>query len=245
MRKMEDRLSFLVTPPGAAMSRLAQFASLALLGLLFLTGCNQSSTLDAKTLAAYRTQLALAEEPDAIQTVFDIRTTLLGETSHADHDAEHDHEGHDHAEHDHKEHDHDDHHDHAHHTAAVGPIKASVVGHIGGLANPWETTQRDFPFDTTQAVFFLADPQAVIENEASGHSHAPGEECAFCAAHAADNSDKLAMVQLVDQNGKVLAVDVRKLFDIKEKDTVVVSGSARITEGGMMVIQATGMYIRK
>jgi len=211
------------------MSCLARIASFSLLGLLLLAGCSQSGSLDAKTLAEYRAQLTLAEEPDAVQTVVDVRVTLLGETEPDDDQAD-------------QEHGHEDHeHDHA----PVGPIEASVVGHIGGLANPWET-QRDFPFNKTKAVFFLADPQAVVENEASGHSHAPGEEeCVFCAAHAADNSERLAMVQLVDPTGKVFPVDVRQLFDLNEKDMVVVHGSARITEGGMMVINATGIYVRK
>jgi len=245
------------------MSRFSQFASFMILGLLVLVGCNQSGTLDAKTLAEYKTRLALAEEPDGIQTVADVREALLGENPHGHHDhedhddahdedAHEDHDGEDHEEHEDEvaghdeeehghEHAHDDHDDHIH---ATDPIEVAIVGHIGGLANPWKT-QRDYPFDKTQAVFFLADPQAVVENEASGHSHAPGEECAFCAAHAADNSAMLARVQFLDKNGKVVPADVRQLFDVKEKDTVVVSGTARITEGGMMVVDATGLYIRK
>lgn len=120
-----------------------------------------------------------------------------------------------------------------------------MVGHIGGLANPWAGVQKEYPFAKSQAVFFLADPQAIVENEASGHSHAPGEECTYCAAHAADQKEMLAMVRFIDKNGEVLPVDVRQLFDVKEKDTVVVRGKARVTESGILVVEAQGLYLRK
>ena len=120
-----------------------------------------------------------------------------------------------------------------------------MVGHVGGLANPWEETQPEFPFASHFAVFFLADPLAVAEHAEAGHVHAPGEECAFCAAHAAENSELFAMVRLVDDDGKVLPVDVRKFIDVAENDTVVVQGTAQIVEGGMLVVKASGIYVRK
>jgi len=176
-----------------------------------------------------------------------------GEDSHDDH-ADHDHEGHDddadheHADHDaaheHAEHEHAEH-EHSHAvTHATEPMEVVLVGQIGGLANPWKETQPDFPFARNQAAFFLADPVTVVENEASGHVHASGEECAFCEAHATDRSAMLAMIRFLDENGDVLPVDVRELFDIKESDTVVIQGKARVIEGGMMVVDATGIYLR-
>ena len=84
-----------------------------------------------------------------------------------------------------------------------------------------------------------------MENEESGHSHAPGEECAFCAAHAADNTSLLAMVRFMDEDGNVLRIDVRELFDLEAKETVVVVGTAQVVEGGMLVVDATGLYIRR
>jgi len=260
---------------------------LSIVGLLLTnTGCNQPAAMDAKTLSMHRSRLALADEPDDVQTVAGVRVAILGEQhdphvghdhdgdGHPDHAAEdHDAAGHDaadhdkdeHADQDHDEDGHEDHaaeahaahadhegdegHDHAEraehgqaHASEV--VEVSMVGHIGGLANPWDTV-ADFPFDKSEAVFFLADPQAIVENEASGHSHAPGEECAYCAAHAADNTAMLAMVRFVDKNGNVLPIDARQLFDVKEKDTVVVSGQARVTAGGILVVDAQGLYIRK
>ncbi len=234
-------------------------------------GCGRSGpSVSPEVLASHQAQLLLAEEPDGVQTVLDVRETLLGtsgETAEHDHDheahdhdehAEHDHDGEDHdehTEHDHDEHaDHDDHsgHDHDEHehhdtkpAEPTGPQDVVMVGQIGGLANPWEAAQPEFPFGKNETLFFLADPGAVAELEADGHAHAPGEECSFCAAHADDNSALLAMVRFLDKDGAVLRVDARQLFEVSENDTVVVQGSARIVEGGMMVVDATGLYIRR
>lgn len=269
------------------MPQTAKFALFSVFGLLLLaqSGCSKPG-MDAQTVAMHRTRLALAEEPDGIQTVSDVRETLLGADAHdhdgdgqpdhgaADHDdakhegdgdadheaADHDEDDADHAE-SHDEHGHDTHaeadddHDHDgdghpdhaphEHVHATVSQMVSIVGHIGGLANPWANVHQEYPFAKSQAVLFLADPQAVVENEEAGHVHAPGEECAFCAAHAADQADMIALVQFVDDRGKVLPVDIRELFDVKERDTVVVQGEARVTEGGILVVNARGLYVRK
>jgi len=220
------------------MSRLVCLLALVAgaLSVAALTGCGQSSAgIDPELLAKHRARLTLAEEPDGAQVVPEVRNTLLGISDDQEH--------HDHA--DHEEDGHDDH-DHGHEvTKATEPSEVVLVGQIGGLSNPWKETQPDFPFARNQAAFFLADPMAVVENEESGHVHAPGEECAFCEAHAADRSAMLAMVRFLDENGKVLRTDVRQLFDVKENDTVVIQGTARVIEGGMMVVDATGLYIRQ
>ena len=230
--------------------------SLLLAALVGQVGCNNPA-LDPAVVAAYKTQFGLQEEPENVQTVYEVRETLLGHTEE-DHDHESESEEAAHAEEsaheegespeEHAEHDHDhaahDHADHDH----VFPTEAkevAMVGQIGGLANPWEETQPEFPFSTKFAIFFLADPQAVAEHAEEGHVHAPGEECAFCAAHAEENSELFAMVRLVDDNGKPITSDVRELFDVKENDTVVVKGSAQIVEGGMLVMKASGLYVRK
>jgi hypothetical protein len=230
-------------------------------------GCGKT-TADPALVAKHKKTFALAEEPDNVQTVFEVREVLLGHTEEGhDHEAdEHAHEGEtaeEHAEHahegetaeEHAAHDHEgeaaeEHsvHDHEHDHEHVFPTEAkevAMVGQIGGLTNPWEETQPEFPFSTNFAVFFLADPQAVAENAEAGHVHAPGEECAFCAAHAEENSEQFAMVRLLDEKGKIIPIDVREMFDITDNDTVVVKGSAQIVEGGMLVVKATGIYVRK
>jgi len=239
------------------------------------TGCNRSDwAVSPALLAKYQARLVLTEEPDGVQTVLDVRETLLGKSiethdhdhtdhdhaDHADHadvDVDHDeHADEDHAEHQHEQehahhegHEEEDAHEHEHEELAeiepTEPIDVLMVGTIGGLANPWEETQPDYPFTKNQASFFLADPGTITELEASGHVHAPGEECAFCDAHAADGSALLAMVRFLDKNGKVLPIGVPLMFDVNERDIVVIQGTARIVAGGMLVVDATGIYVRR
>lgn len=237
-------------------------AAIACLGQL---GCTKSS-IDPALLAQHKAKYTLSDEPQDVQTVFEVREVLLGHTGeghdHEHAEEEHSHEGEtaeEHAAHAHEgeEHSHEgetaeEHaahaHDHEHDHEHVFPTESkevAMVGQVGGLANPWEETQPEFPFATHFAVFFLADPQAIAEHAEEGHVHAPGEECAFCAAHAEENSEQFAMVRLVDDNGKVLPLDIREFFDVKEGDTVVVKGTAQIVEGGMLVVKASGLYVRK
>ncbi len=157
---------------------------------------------------------------------------------HAEETAEHNDEDHDHAEHELASFD----------PAAkpkVAEMDVVLVGMVGGVSNPTTQALPEFPFAKDQAMFFLADPEAAAEFEEHGHHHAEGEECAFCAAHAADAAALLAVVQFHDEKGKVLAVDARDLFDLKEKETVVVRGKAHIMPGGMLAVDAAGLYVRR
>lgn len=250
-----------------ARNTLSSILTLTLCGAFFLLGqigCTKSS-VDPALLAKYREKFILTTEPPDVDTVYGVRETLLGtsDAGHEDHDHGHDHEhsdgsGHDHDSedhtdheeeaHEHEEHNHADEHTHEHAkevTESTEPQHVAMVGQIGGLANPWEETQPEFPFAKKQAIFFLADPQAIAEHEASGHVHAPGEECAFCAAHAEENSELLTMVRLVDEKGQVLPIDARELLNLNLNDIVVVEGEAQVLEGGMMVVEATGIFVRK
>jgi hypothetical protein len=212
-----------------------------------LTGCSTSAAgPSAEEVTAHRSRFLLDQEPEGeLQTVYEVRLALSGELEHEHaEDADHEHADQDYDAHDHAKH------EHAAAASAVPtsdtePMDVLLVGHVGGLSNPWAETQPDFPFAKRQAVFFLADAGAVAEHEASGHVHAEGEACAFCAAHAADNTEMLAMVRFVDGDGKLVRVDAEELFDLRPHDTVVVWGSARVAAGGMMIIDADGLYVRR
>lgn len=138
-------------------------------------------------------------------------------------------------------------HDHGEVTTGKEPVidemDVVLVGSVGGVPNPSEQSHPEFPFAANQAVFFLADPEAVAEMEEHEHEHAPGEECSFCAAHAGDSASLIAVVQFAEQ-GKPIPVDVRQLFDLKEKETVVVKGKAKIA-GGILTVDADGLYVRR
>lgn len=166
-----------------------------------------------------------------------------GKADHAAEDHAHEGEAHDHG---HADHDHASH-DHAHDskTPLVEELDVVLVGSVGGVPNPSDQSWPDFPFAKSQAIFFLVDPEVAAEAEEHAHTHAPGEECAFCAAHAADSAHAIAVVQFADEKGKPLPVDARELFELKEKETVVVKGKAKATANGMITVDATGLYLRR
>jgi hypothetical protein len=203
-----------------------------------------------------------ADAGDDVEETDAAATAAHTDEEHADHD--HAHEGEDAADHDHaaEDHDHDgdgvqDHSAEEHDAAmaaadaftgkepVVSEMDVVLVGSVGGVPNPSDQSHPEFPFTKGKAIFFLADPEAVAEMEEHAHVHAEGEECAFCAAHAGDSAHMLAVVQFTDEQGKTLAVDARDLFELKEKETVVVRGKAKVDPSGMLIVDATGLYVRR
>ena len=73
-------------------------------------------------------------------------------------------------------------------TRVSQPREVALLGVVGGVTNPYNESRPEFPFARGEALFYLADVGIVAEAEAEGHQHAPGEDCAFCAAHAEDDS---------------------------------------------------------
>jgi hypothetical protein len=221
-------------------------------------GCSRQATVDPARVAEHRSRLALAEEPDGAQTVLEVRKVMFGEEAE---EAEH-HEGEEHADDEHTDEEHaegedaDEHadHDHDHEGDAekeatkspvVPEMDVVLVGAVGGVPNPSEQANPEFPFSKGKAAFFLADPEFVAEAEEHAHQHGEGEECAFCEAHAHESAHALALVQFPDERGKPLAVDARDLFELKEKETVVVRGKAKIDPSGLLTVDATGLYVRR
>jgi hypothetical protein len=254
------------------MNRLifALFAVSAAL-ILAAAGCGKPP-LDPALVAEHRQALTLPEEPDGAVTVLEVHQVMMGEDPDAAAEDEHEHAEAEHADHEHEEgehadagagedakpqaadeehadHDHaaDDHaaHDHDHSNPAIAEMDVVLVGTVGGVANPSAQSYPEFPFVDREAIFFLADPAAVGEFEEHAHKHAPGEECAFCASHAADHITSLALVHFKGEDGKPLAVGARELFGLKDQDTVVVRGKAKMTPTGMLEVDATGLYVRR
>jgi len=108
-----------------------------------------------------------------------------------------------------------------------------VVGRIGG---------SESPFVSGLAAFEIVDPSL------KACSDIPGDECPkpwdYCC-----ELDKLSMskvlVKVVDQEGKVLMSDARKLWNLKELQTVVVTGKAQRDEAGNLTVLASGVFVRK
>jgi hypothetical protein len=221
--------------------------------LMSLAGCSsQPAGMAPAEVDKLRTKLTLAEEPDGVKTVSEVRLAMLGEEApdvlglieESEEHAGHDHEG-EVSESVSEGEENEGHEDHKHYKPLIDDMDVVLVGVVGGIPNPSEQSLPEFPFAKDKALFFLSDPEAVAELDEHGHQHAPGEECAFCAAHAAEASALIAGVTIADERGKLLPVDARELFDLKDKDVVVVRGKAHADAHGTITVAADGVYVRR
>lgn len=91
-----------------------------------------------------------------------------------------------------------------------------------------------------QAVFLIAEILPGHEGH-GGKDHV--DNCPFCKRRAA--KAPRAAVQCVDESGKPLDVDARKLFAVQPGDTVVVRGKGEVqTDLDVFQITADGIYVR-
>ncbi len=119
-------------------------------------------------------------------------------------------------------------------TSELQPVV--LVGRVGaGVDATW---------DPGTAAFVVADlstsPEEVAHEHAGDHSH-----CPFCAAKAAKEPERTALVRVVDEAGSVIPVDARRLLAIQEQQTVVVRGKGHIDDLGNLVVLADGVYPRR
>lgn len=111
-----------------------------------------------------------------------------------------------------------------------------VIGRVGGGLNPWVEGR---------AAFQIVDPSLIACSDETEE----GEICScktpwdYCC-----ETDKLpgamALVQFVEEDGSIVKADARKVFDIKELQTVVIKGKAKRDEAGNLTILASGMFVR-
>ena len=109
----------------------------------------------------------------------------------------------------------------------------TVVGRIGGSANPWIEGR---------AAFSMVDPSL------RACSDIEGDECEVPWDYCCE-TDRLpeatALVKVVNESGELIAVDARELLGVKELQTVIVQGKAQRDEAGNLTILATGMYVKQ
>lgn len=107
-----------------------------------------------------------------------------------------------------------------------------VTGRIGGDVDPWIEGR---------AAFSIVDQTLIPCNER------PGDDCKTPWDYCCD-TDRLptsrATVKFVDDEGKTLATDARKLLGVKELQTVVITGKAKRDEAGNLTVLATGLYVK-
>lgn len=108
--------------------------------------------------------------------------------------------------------------------------EVTLVGRIGGDANPWIQGQ---------AAFLIVDSELKPCADDEG-CPTPWDYC--CSMDLLPENK--AMVKIVDGSGKTVATDARELLGVKELQTVVVHGRAKKDEGGNLTILADGIFVR-
>lgn len=122
---------------------------------------------------------------------------------------------------------------------AVGVVEAKessrnndeivITGRVGGESKP---------FVDGMAAFLIVDP--------SLSPCPPDEGCPtpwdYCC-HPDETAARRAMVKVVDEQGKVVATDARKLLGLDELAAVVVRGTAQRDEAGNLTVLASGVYV--
>jgi ABC-type nickel/cobalt efflux system permease component RcnA len=107
-----------------------------------------------------------------------------------------------------------------------------VLGRIGGDINPWIEGL---------AAFSIVDPSLKACSDIEGDGcPTPWDYCC--------ETDKLpaakVLVKVVDESGRSVDTDARKLLGVKELQTVVVKGKAHRDEAGNLTVLASGIYVR-
>jgi hypothetical protein len=122
-------------------------------------------------------------------------------------------------------------------------IDVVVVGQIGGMPNVWPDTHPNFPWYPGQASFFIVDNKVAKQFAQHAKHHGGQDNCTFCQQLAAKNVNAIAVVNLVNAEGQTLPIDVRKVVDLKEKQTVTLRGKAKLLAGSLLQIDADGIYL--
>lgn len=96
------------------------------------------------------------------------------------------------------------------------------------------------PFVDGQAAFTVTD---AFGDHGSDDGHDPAN-CPFCKRRASQPTSK-AIVQFLDEQGKVVPIDARKLFDLKPNQVVVIEGEATVDPLNVMFVAAKAIHVRQ
>ena len=90
---------------------------------------------------------------------------------------------------------------------------------------------------------FAQGKAAFIVTDATGHdgdeSHNP-HDCPFCKR---DIKSVIARVEWNDNQGKLIDVDARELFDVKEFDLMVIEGTGQFADDDTLIIAASKIFV--
>jgi hypothetical protein len=109
--------------------------------------------------------------------------------------------------------------------------KVTLLGHIGGSKEP---------FVEGLAAFTIVDPKVPYCADEEG-CPTPWDYC--CTQDQV--KDNIATIKVVNNEGKVVAEDARKLLGVKELSLVVIDGTAKRDEQGNMTLLANKVFVKK
>ena len=108
-----------------------------------------------------------------------------------------------------------------------------IVGKIGGRSDPWIEGRAAFN---------------IVDRSVKSCSDIPGDDCPtpwdYCCTQD-DLAGATALVKVVGGDGRTLFGDARKLFGVKELQTVIIKGKARKDDAGNLTVVASGLYFKK
>lgn len=108
-----------------------------------------------------------------------------------------------------------------------------LVGRVGGAANPWIEGRAAFTMlDASKSI-------VATGTESKSDEICMGDCCAL------ERAECTALVTVVDEGGRVLPIDSRKLLGITTSDMIVVRGKAKKDDAGNFVVLADGVYVRR
>jgi hypothetical protein len=90
-------------------------------------------------------------------------------------------------------------------------------------------------------VFVMTDPSADIGGSSE---HEGGCDCHFCQK-AKNDMPRLAIVELVDDQGQAYPYSAQQLADLEPEQIVVVRGRAKLDALGNLSVAASGVYVRR
>lgn len=108
--------------------------------------------------------------------------------------------------------------------------EVTLVGRIGGEADPWVEGQ---------AAFVVMD--SVLKPCGADEGCPTPWDCC-CDPNLSPETK--ALVKIVDGSGKTVATDAKKLLGLKELQTVVVRGRTKRDEAGNLTVLADGVFVR-
>jgi len=115
-------------------------------------------------------------------------------------------------------------------------IDVVLVARVGGI--------EGLTWDPDRAAFVVRDLPSVEDQEPEEEPQHDADNCPFCRAKKKKLLASTALVQVVDAQGNVPAVDARKLLGLEEGRTIVVRGEAQIDGLGNLAVRAFGIYVR-